>query len=155
MLTAKLARTKTAAPTSARTSPSENPTPSLSRSHNHPASATKIAAKFASSVALATVVNLIDQCQNARSPANSTPGIPSRSQSRRFGARRAPGRPGDPRCSSTWAQKIGDAIAMRHIAVADGPRPRFIAIRVRTGANPIAAAPNSSAASATRGLTLR
>src|SRR4029078_10087389 len=72
------ARTRSATPRSAAASPTRNVPEGRWRQRTHAASVTKIEARLASSVELATEVNWIDQCQKARSPAKATPAASSR-----------------------------------------------------------------------------
>ena len=57
---------------------------------NQPARVTHTGAEVANRVALATLVYMIDQCQNARSPAKKNPPRASQVQSRRFSAASRP-----------------------------------------------------------------
>ena len=98
--------------------------------------------RFDKSVALATVVNWIDQCQNAKSKAKNKPTIRSPLKSENL-------------CNLFWSRPSGTRIdhrkkngsdkATRQNAVADGPTSLM---RTKIGENPISAAPSSSASNA-------
>src|SRR5580704_3640021 len=97
-------------------------------------------AKFANSVASATVVYVIDQCQNRISPANSTPARPIGSAASLVaGTARASKR--------IHSHSKGSASSSRWKPVATGPSSDR---RTKIGENPIAIAPAKSAGSARR-----
>ena len=68
---ATLVLTSRPTPASAVTSPARNTRLGLWRNRIHAASVTKIAARLASSVELATDVSLTEKCQKTRSPVNA------------------------------------------------------------------------------------
>src|SRR3954468_21279287 len=67
----RLVFTSIATPASAAPRPARNSPLGRCRRNSHAASVTKIEARFASKVELATEVSLIEVCQKARSPANA------------------------------------------------------------------------------------
>jgi len=93
---------------------------------------TKIEARLASSVALATDVAWIDQCQKARSPAKARPAPASSQRSRGLGAPPARG------ASAAAAHNSGTASATRQNALAVGPTS---AMRTQMGESAMQLAP--------------
>jgi len=108
------------------------------RYSSHAASVTMTADRFASSVALATDVSLIDQCQNDRSPAKLRPTAMSAVRCMRLSCTGF--RVG--RDSRAHSQRAGAASATRQNADVIGPTS---ASRTKIGENPIAVAPRISA----------
>ena len=109
--------------------------------NSQPASVTKMGARLASSVELATEVKRIEKCHTPRSAAKKRP-APKQRQ-RRHAHRRAGLRA--PRACSTHAQSRGAASAQRQKALATGP---VSARRTRMGANAMAQPPTSRHAKA-------
>ena len=122
-------------------SPATKSARGLSRQSIHAASVTKIGARFASSVALAMLVSMIDQCQTARSPAKKKPAHTSS----REGAGFCPS--GSVRAQSAHSHSSGSASATRQKAVETGPVSLTFTKRADVA---IAAAPASSEITAMR-----
>jgi len=139
-------------PAIAMNMPTRNARVTFRRHRSHPASVTKMGARFASSVELATDVHTMDQCHTPRSPAKKRP-APRRGQVIPAEAGIQP----EPLARRGWIpvftgmtfniQRSGTASAQRQKALATGP---VSARRTKIGAKAIAQPPARRQRKATR-----
>src|SRR5205814_1249559 len=122
---------------SAVTMPTRKTRVTRSFHRSHPMSVTKMVARFARSVELATDVHTIDQCQTPRSAAKKKPAAMMGSHEAEPSRRPFP-KPEGERCWKAHAHKIGAASAVRQKALATGPVSES---RTKIGAKAIAQPP--------------
>src|SRR5512139_1855932 len=139
---AKLGPTRMNIPAIAVTIPTRKTRVTRWRHSTHPASVTKMGARLASSVELATEVYMIDQCHTPRSQAKKTPAPASEAADTRTGAGSA---------RSAHSHSRGAASAVRQKALATGPASeRRTKIGAKAMAQPPASRPRKASVS-TRG----